>query len=180
MVKGAVTFAIGAVALAALAPAFVPSQATAPSEPPRLAVQDAPAAAPAQESRAERNTSGYREATIAADARGQYGADALVDGMPVHMMIDTGASFVTVSASTAARLGLVPSPGPKWTLRTANGVSKASPVRLDTVSFGGLYMRDVQALILAPEAGDVNLLGASFLKRLVSVEQRDAILFLRQ
>ena len=180
MVKGAVTFVIGAVALAALAPAFVPSEATAPSEPPRLAAQDAPAGAPAQESRAERNTSGYREAEIAADAFGQYRADVLVGGMPVHMVIDTGASFVSVSASTAARLGLVPRPGPKWRMRTASGESLASPIKLDSLSFGGLYMRDVQAVILAPEAGDVNLLGASFLKRLVSVEQRDGILFLRQ
>ena len=51
---------------------------------------------------------------------------------------------------------------------------------LASVSFGGLYLRDVQALILAPEAGDVNLLGASFLKRLVSVEQRDGLLVFRQ
>jgi len=41
-------------------------------------------------------------------------------------------------------------------------------------------MNDVEALILAPEAGDVNLLGESFLRRLVSVEQRDGLLILRQ
>ncbi len=51
---------------------------------------------------------------------------------------------------------------------------------LDSVSFGGLYMNAVQALILEPGAGEANLLGASFLKRLVSVEQRDGILILRQ
>ncbi len=48
------------------------------------------------------------------------------------------------------------------------------------MSVGGLYMNDVEALILAPEAGDVNLIGASFLKRLVRVEQRDGMLILRQ
>ncbi len=41
-------------------------------------------------------------------------------------------------------------------------------------------MNRIEALILAPEAGDVNLIGASFLKRLVSVEQRDGVLILRQ
>ena len=65
-------------------------------------------------------------------------------------------------------------------IKTANGELLASPVALASVSFGGLYLRDVQALILAPEAGDVNLLGANFLKRLVSVEQRDGVLILRQ
>ena len=56
----------------------------------------------------------------------------------------------------------------------------ASPVTLDSLSLGGLYMNKVEALILAPEAGDVNLIGASFLRRLVSVEQRDGVLILRQ
>jgi predicted aspartyl protease len=41
-------------------------------------------------------------------------------------------------------------------------------------------MNDVEALILTPGAGEVNLLGESFLKRLVSVEQRDGVLILRQ
>ena len=177
MVREAVTLSIGVVGLAALAPALIGDLAPAPGGsaplPPTadVAVAERPA---------ERPTSGYREASLAADARGQYAADALVDGVPVRMLVDTGASVVTISAATAARIGLMPSRGPKWRLRTANGESLASPATLDSVSFGGLYLRDVQALILAPEAGDVNLLGASFLKRLISVEQRDGILVLRQ
>jgi predicted aspartyl protease len=39
---------------------------------------------------------------------------------------------------------------------------------------------DVQALIAAPSAGAINLLGESFLKRLASVEQRSGRLVLRQ
>jgi len=128
----------------------------------------------------ERQSSGYREALLEADGRGQYAADALVNGAPVRMLLDTGATDVVVSASTAARLGLVPSGGRPRAIQTANGKSAASPVVLSHVSFGGLYMNDVEALILAPEAGDVNLLGESFLKRLLSVEQRDGMLILRQ
>jgi predicted aspartyl protease len=41
-------------------------------------------------------------------------------------------------------------------------------------------MRDVPALIADRRAGPVNLLGASFLKRLSSVEQRNGVLVLRQ
>ena len=59
-------------------------------------------------------------------------------------------------------------------------MSTASPTILRSVSLDGLYMNDVEALILTPEAGEVNLLGASFLKRLVSVEQRGGMLILRQ
>ena len=101
-------------------------------------------------------------------------------GVPVRMLIDTGATEVCVSASTARRLGLSPSGGRKRLIQTANGQSTASPTILRSVSLDGLYMNDVQALILAPEAGEVNLLGESFLKRLVSVEQRNGTLVLRQ
>jgi aspartyl protease family protein len=95
------------------------------------------------------------------------------------MLVDTGASEVCVSASTAGRLGLSPSEGRKRVMQTANGLSTAYPTILRSVSLDGLYMNDVEALILAPEAGEVNLLGASFLKRLTSVEQRNGMPVLR-
>ena len=139
----------------------------------------APEGAPAQET-PERRSSAYREASLEADQRGQYAADALIDGVPVRMLIDTGATLVCVSASTAKRLGLSHSGGAKRLIQTANGHSSAYPTILRSLSFDGLYMNDVEALILAPEAGEVNLLGESFLKRLVSVEQRNGMLVLRQ
>ena len=151
--------------------------------PGPVAAVPAPAAAAADAlppALAERESSGYREALLEADGRGQYAADALVNGLPVRMLVDTGASDVVVSASTAARLGLVPTGGRPRLIQTANGKSTALPAVLNHLSFGGLYMNDVEALILAPEAGEVNLLGASFLKRLVSVEQRGGLLILRQ
>jgi len=173
MIRGAVLFAVAAIGLAVLAPSLF-TGAPAPS------TAEAPAAADATPSTAEVRPAGFREAAIGADERGQYTAEAIVDGLPVTMMIDTGASVVTISAATAARLGLVAGSGPKWKVKTANGVTVASPVTLDSLSLGGLYMNKVDALILAPEAGDVNLIGASFLRRLVSVEQRNGVLFLRQ
>ena len=178
MVKGVILFAVAAVGAALFAPSYLNRLSVALSGPAPVA-----APAPAEEADAKpavRPTSGYRETAIEADAGGQYTTEALINGMPVRMMVDTGATFVAISASTASRLGLTPGPGRKWRIKTANGESVASPVVLDTVSFGGLYMKDVQALILAPEAGEANLLGASFLKRLVSVEQRDGMLILRQ
>ena len=177
MLKGALTLSIAVLSLALIAPALVPGLATAPE---RTTQVETPAEAPVAERPSDRQMSGYREASLAADSRGQYAADVLIDGVSVRMLVDTGATVVIISAATAARLGLAPAPGPKWRLQTANGESFASPVMLASVSFGGLYLRDVQALILAPEAGDANLLGASFLKRLVSVEQRDGVLVLRQ
>lgn len=142
---------------------------------PAAVVGEPPAPAPAVA-----EAGGYREAALQSDGRGQYAAGVLINGAPVQMLVDTGASEVVISASTAARLGLVPSRGSKRVMQTANGRSTASLTILRSVSLDGLYMNDVEALILAPEAGDVNLLGASFLKRLISVEQRNGTLVLRQ
>jgi aspartyl protease family protein len=148
--------------------------------PASVAEAPAEAAGAASPAPPEPQSSGYREAALEADGRGQYAASVLVNGVPVRMLVDTGASQVCVSASTAARLGLSSSGGRKYAIKTANGLSTASPTILRTVSLDGLYMNDVEALILTPEAGEVNLLGASFLKRLISVEQRGGMLILRQ
>jgi aspartyl protease family protein len=147
--------------VAAPAPAAVAAEAPSP-EPP------------------QRQSSGYREALLEADQHGQYAAGASINGLPVRMLIDTGATEVCVSASTAKRLGLSPLGGRKRLIQTANGQSTAYPAILRSLSLDGLYMNDVEALILAPEAGEINLLGESFLKRLVSVEQRNGTLILRQ
>ena len=157
--------------VAASAPAAaVSSAAEAPApEPPT------PEPEPSQ-----RQSSGYRQALLEADQHGQYAAEVSINGVPVRMLVDTGATQVCVSASTARRLGLSPSGGRKLLIQTANGQSTASPTTLRSLSFDGLYMNDVEAIILAPEAGEVNLLGESFLKRLVSVEQRNGALVLRQ
>jgi aspartyl protease family protein len=156
------------------APAPVAAAPASVAEAPAEAVDAASPAPP------EPQSSGYREAALQADSRGQYAAGVLINGVPVRMLVDTGASYVAVSASTARRIGLSPSGGRRYTIKTANGLSTASPTVLRSVSLDGLYMNDVEGLILTPEAGEVNLLGASFLKRLVSVEQRGDMLILRQ
>jgi aspartyl protease family protein len=156
-----------------------PAPVVTATAPAAVASASVVADAPSQEP-PERRSSGYREALLRADEHGQYAADALVNGLPVRMLVDTGASDVVVSALTAVRLGLVPSGGRPRAIKTANGMSTATPALLSHLSFGALYMNDVEALILTPEAGEVNLLGESFLKRLVSVEQRDGVLILRQ
>jgi aspartyl protease family protein len=180
MLGRVIVLAAVAVALALSGSSFLLDRLPGPGPAAAARVSDAAAVeAPAPEP-TQRQSSGYREASLQADPRGQYAADVLIDGSPVRMLIDTGATEVCISASTARRLGLSPSGGRKRLIQTANGQSTASPTILTNVSLDGLYMNDVEALILAPEAGEVNLLGESFLKRLISVEQRNGMLVLRQ
>jgi aspartyl protease family protein len=177
----ALTLAVGAALLGSFSLLGRMSPPAPVAAAPTPAVEAAAAeTAPPPQATTEPQSSGYREALLKADERGQYAAGVLVNGFPVQMLVDTGASEVVVSASTAARLGLAPSGGSRRMIQTANGRSTASPTILRHLSLDGLFMNDVQALILAPEAGEVNLLGETFLKRLVSVEQRNGMLILRQ
>jgi aspartyl protease family protein len=180
MVGRVIVFVTVCVMLALLGSSFLLDRLPAPAPASAAGATGAVAAEAPSPEPPQRESSAYREALLEADQRGQYAAGVLVNGVPVRMLIDTGASDVCVSASTARRLGLSPSGGRKRVMQTANGQSTASPTVLRSVSLDGLYLNDVEALILAPEAGEVNLLGESFLKRLVSVEQRNGTLVLRQ
>jgi aspartyl protease family protein len=104
-----------------------------------------------------------------------------LNGQSVHMLIDTGASLVFVSAAVADRLGIAPpSHAQHVQVRTANGAAMATLVTLNSVAIGPVYVPDVQALIADRSAGDVNLVGESLLARLGGVEQRSGYLYLRQ
>ena len=175
MLKTALIFAGGACVLALFAPQLLLSLQSAPSPAPPVAAAEASPVEPARQP-----SDGYGEKSIAADAGGQYSLDVLIGGQNVHMLVDTGATMVVISAAVADRLGLSPEAGRKWRVHTANGDSIATEAVLPSVDLGTIYMKDVPALIADRSAGDVNLLGASFLKRLASVESRNGVLVLRQ
>jgi aspartyl protease family protein len=121
------------------------------------------------------------ETIIEADPGGQYAADVDVNGQRVKMLVDTGATMVVISYETASRLGLS-IVGSDYTGRaqTANGVAAVAPVTLREVTIGQIYLGDVKALVAGPNAGAMNLLGMSFLRRLASVGQRSGRLILRR
>jgi aspartyl protease family protein len=177
MLKTSLMFAFSGLALVLLAPRLQPLLTP---DPPPAAIA-APIASQPTVAVAAAPSDGFHEKSIPADAGGQYQVEALIEGMPTRMLVDTGATMVSISADLAARIGATPAPGrPKWRIHTANGDSVASPVTLRSISLGSIYMTDVEALVLDRSAGDVNLLGASFLKRLGGVEQRGGMLVLRQ
>jgi aspartyl protease family protein len=182
MLKNALIFAIGALAIAFAAPVFLNQVgAGAVASAPAALGRPAPWPPAAQTVALADPAPGYREAVLTADAGGQYRTRVLIEGQDVDMMVDTGATLVALTAETAERLGVTIDPSkPRWRVNTANGAVMASPVTLKVVSLGEIYMPDVQALVMPPGASNMNLLGASFLKRLVSVEQRGGALVLRQ
>ena len=108
----------------------------------------------------------------AANERGHVVLDAAVNGAPVKMLVDTGASLVTLTPQDARAAGL--SPGDlmfKGRVETANGSARMAPVTLREIRIGQLSIYDVPAAVM--ENLQVSLLGMSFLGRLQSYQMRD-------
>ncbi|XKE45932.1 retroviral-like aspartic protease family protein [Halomonas organivorans] len=103
------------------------------------------------------------EITLKRNAAGHFVATGRLNGEPVPMLLDTGATYVAVPADLARRLEL-PRLGEAW-FSTANGRVRGRLTRLDEVSLGGFTARDVRGSIGPGLHDDVVLLGMSFLGR---------------
>lgn len=99
-------------------------------------------------------------------AGGHFYATASINGMPMRVVVDTGATLVAISPSAARRAGIDPRRGTQGTSYTANGKTAVTLVVLDTVELGGNTVRQVRADVLSQDIGPQAevLLGMSFLK----------------
>jgi aspartyl protease family protein len=95
------------------------------------------------------------------DRSGHYLAQGEINGLPVHFLVDTGATDVAISEKLARSIGL--EFGPRVTVMTAAGPAPAWKTRLRRVSFGSLALDNVRATI-TPGLGREALLGMSFLQ----------------
>ena len=85
-----------------------------------------------------------------------------INGKFVPMMVDTGATNVTISAEAAERLGINYKSGTPSRTSTANGVIPAWRVRLASVKVGDVVVYDVDSTVSSGAMPYV-LLGNSFL-----------------
>ena len=105
-------------------------------------------------------------AMVTADERGHFLTTGWVNGVPIRFAVDTGATFVSLSASEARRLGLDYGKGNKAMMETANGIAPAYRVKLDTVRVGDVTVNGVEAVVMEGDSPHVALLGMSFLNRM--------------
>ena len=100
----------------------------------------------------------------------QFWIDALVDGVPVRFLVDTGASSVVLNLADAARLGLSPAKlAFTQDYLTANGRTRGAPVTLDEIRIGTIRFSKVQASVTEGEL-DHSLLGMGLLEMLSRIE----------
>lgn len=118
---------------------------------------------------------------IAAESSGHFNAEADVNGRPIEVMIDTGATMVALSYEDAERAGIYLSDADfTRAVSTANGVARVAPVTLERVSIGDITVRNVPAAVAEPGRLKTSLLGMSFLSRLSRFDMRSGLLTLHE
>ena len=128
----------------------------------------------------EESTGGVTEVRIRKRLDGHFNATVKVNGKPISMIVDTGASSIVLRPEDAKKAGIDPnSLSYRVPVLTANGRAMAARVRLDKVAIGPLDRDKVDALVTQPGALTQSLLGMSFLSRLRSYEFSGDFLSLR-
>ncbi len=128
----------------------------------------------------EESPGGLTEVTIRRRLDGHFTANVEINGKPVSMIVDTGATSIVLTPDDAKKAGIDPD---KLTYRvpvmTANGRTVAARIRLKEVAIGPLERTEIEALVARPGALSQSLLGMSFLSRLRSYEFSGDFLTLR-
>ena len=107
-----------------------------------------------------------------ANEQGHVIVEAEVNGASMRLLVDTGASLVTLTAEDARAAGIRRGELVfNHRVSTANGSVQMAQVTLREVRIGQLSLYDVPAAVL--ENLNISLLGMSFLGRLQSYEMRD-------
>jgi aspartyl protease family protein len=127
------------------------------------------------------NRASGRTVELSARSGGHYFVEAEINGRPVGVMVDTGATMVALTYEDARRAGLSPRDS-DFTHRvsTANGVARVAPITLDRIQIGGILVRDVQAAVLEEGKLQTTLLGMSFLGKLSSFSMKQGKLVLEE
>jgi aspartyl protease family protein len=128
----------------------------------------------------EESAGGLTEVRLRRRLDGHFTANVEVNGTPVSMIVDTGATSIVLRPQDARKAGIDVD---KLTFRvpvlTANGRTMAARVHIDKVGIGPLDRQKVEALVAQPGALTQSLLGMSFLSRLRSYEFSGDFLTLR-
>jgi aspartyl protease family protein len=101
---------------------------------------------------------------------GHYSVIGSVNGENVKFLVDTGASFVTLTYRDAKRAGIdVTNLKYDVNISTANGVSQVAAIIVDKIQIGNISFSNIKTFV-ARSGLNTSLLGMSFLDELKSVE----------
>jgi aspartyl protease family protein len=98
---------------------------------------------------------------------GHFWVRAEVNGTELDLLVDTVATYTSLSQSSADAIGLKPDPlRAPARLDTANGTVTARMGVLESLRFGTIAAQQVEAVILPSSSGDTAVLGMNVLTKL--------------
>jgi aspartyl protease family protein len=107
--------------------------------------------------------------TVVRAGDGHFAVLGAIDEKPVLFLVDTGASFVTLTRDDARDIGInVDTLEYRLPIRTANGTMVAAAVMIARLTVGPIERRNLKALVAPEGVLDQSLLGMTFLDTLSS------------
>ena len=111
-----------------------------------------------------RDESGGQQIVLSAGSGGHFVSSGSINGRAVRFLVDTGATFISISQAEAQNLGLDYRNGQRSWANTANGPVQVYRVSLASVRLGDVQVYNVDATVV-PMPMEFVLLGNSFLMR---------------
>jgi aspartyl protease family protein len=154
-----------------IAAAMLSGRGTAPTSAPPTS-QDVHIVSPAEQTQSSAppmvaNVDGSVQ--LQRNENGHFYADVDVNGAPVHMLVDTGATGIALSREDARRAGIATSIGMNEVVgQGADGNVHGEFVMVDRISLGPKIVEQMPAMVL--NGGEQSLLGQAFLAKFASVE----------
>lgn len=131
---------------------------------------------------AARANSDVQKVVLSGDSKGHYITTAMVNGVSMQFLVDTGATTVTISADDAKRANVRYTAADRSLMQTANGLITAYRVKFDTVKVGDITLNNVDGAVLEGNVlgGRLGLLGMSFLGRMEMRREGDQLMLIRR
>lgn len=116
---------------------------------------------------------------MAAGSGGHFVTQGLINGRTVQLVVDTGATAVSLGVPDAERLGLNYKAGEPVRMTTANGTTPGWRIKLDSMRVGDVSVYNVDAVVTSGAMPFV-LLGNSFLTRFQMTRTNDQMVLLKR
>ena len=125
-------------------------------------------------SRSQPGVTASGELLLRADQSGHYRLEGAINGQPVQLLLDTGATRITIPQQVAERLGLTAYGSSQ--VNTAAGQIRVGNGTIETLAMGPLTLYDLAIFINPAADGDEVLVGMNALGRLELVQKERQLL----
>ena len=120
-----------------------------------------------------------RRIVLSQSGGGHFSGSGSINGKAMRFVVDTGATYVSLGVNDAERLGIKYKDGARAPMQTANGISLAWRVKLNSVRIGSVQLHAVDAVVVPSTMSQI-LLGNSFLNRFAMTRNGDQMVLERR